>query len=59
MMEKHANPRILRENHGGWVGNKRQQFPSLLALPYPHKSWNKEEYRQNLQEVAITIFGSQ
>ena len=23
MMEKHANPGIWRENHGGWVENKR------------------------------------
>ena len=28
VMEKHANTRKWRENHGGWVGNKRYQFPS-------------------------------
>ena len=28
VMEKHANPGIRREIHGGWVGNKRYQFPS-------------------------------
>ena len=28
VMEKHGNPRKWRENHGGWVGNKRYQFPS-------------------------------
>ena len=28
VMEKHTNPRIWREIHGGWVGNKRYQFPS-------------------------------
>ena len=27
-MEKHANPGKLRENNGGWVVNKRYQFPS-------------------------------
>ena len=37
-MEKHANPRKWRENHGGWVGEKRTQFLSQLALPYPQKS---------------------
>ena len=35
-MEKHANPRKWRESHDGWVGNKGTQFPSQLALPYPH-----------------------
>ena len=28
VMEKHANPRIWRENNRGWVGNKRYSFPS-------------------------------
>ena len=28
LMEKHVNPRIWREIHEGWVGNKRTQFPS-------------------------------
>ena len=28
VMEKHANPRIWRENNRGWVGNKRYQYPS-------------------------------
>ena len=58
-MEILANPGTWRESNGRWVGNKEQQFPSLLALPYPHKIWNKEELRQNLQEGAITNSGSQ
>ena len=41
VMETLANTRIWRENHGGWVGNKRYQCPSQLALPYPHKRWIK------------------
>ena len=28
VMDNHANPGKWRENHGGWVGNKRYQFPS-------------------------------
>ena len=47
VIEKHANPIKWREIHDGWVGNKGTQFPSQLALPYPHKrriKHNKEEY---------------
>ena len=54
IMEKHANPRIWRENHGEWVEKKRQQFPSRLALPYPMKSWTQSSKRQNLQKSAVT-----
>ena len=43
VMEKHATHGKWRENHGGWFGNKRYQFPSSLALPYPRKSWIKSE----------------
>ena len=34
---------IWTENDGVWFGNKRYQFPSSLALTYPHKIWNKKE----------------
>ena len=30
--ERLDNPRIWRENNGGWVGNKSSQFPSWLAF---------------------------
>ena len=43
VMEKHANPVKWRENNGGWVGNKRWQFPSWITLPYPYKRWITEE----------------
>ena len=49
VMEKHANPGKWREIHEGWVGKKRYQFPSQLALPYPQKSWIKH----NKAEIAI------
>ena len=41
VMEKHANLGKWREKHGGWVGNKRYQYPILLALPYQQKRWIK------------------
>ena len=28
VMDKYDNPIKWRENHEGWVGNKRYQFPS-------------------------------
>ena len=48
-MEKYANPRKWREIHEGWVGNKETQFPSQLALPYPHNN----DINQNKIEFAI------
>ena len=42
VMEKLANPEKWRESHEGWVGNKRTQFPSHLALPFPQKSRIKQ-----------------
>ena len=43
MKKRLDEPGIWRENNGGWVGNKSDQFPRKLALAYPHKRWIKEE----------------
>ena len=42
-METNVNPRKWRENHGGWVGNKRTQFPSQLDLFLSTERKDKEE----------------
>ena len=55
MMEKHANPGTWRENHGGWVGNKRQKFPSRLALAYRLKMWNKEVKDKICRKAQLLI----
>ena len=59
VMDKHDNPRKWRENHGGWVGNKRQQFSQLTSFTLSTEKLEKNRIRQNLQENAVTNSGSQ
>ena len=55
-MEKNiSNPRKWRESHEGWVGNKRTQFRSQLALPYPQKSKIKQNKEESVVKRCLLI----
>ena len=49
--ERLANPRIWRENNGGWVGNKSSQFPSWLAFILSIEKQDKAEKAEKVEKA--------
>ena len=57
--KKHANPRKRRENHEGWVGNKRTQFPSLTSFTLSIEKQEKQNKPESAVKCCILILDGQ
>ena len=59
VVEKHANPRKLRESHEGWVGNKKTQLPSLTSFNLSIEKQKKQNKAESAIKSCILILDGQ